>query len=475
MERLHPYSFPTTLGAYSSILFVSEAFITKLNISGSALIFSTFIGGDSFDFGSDIKIDNLGGIYIAGYTKSIDFPTSAGAYSSYLSDTVPNCSYYGGGDIFVAKLNSSGSTLIYSTYIGGKSCDEVNSLAIDIAGNAYITGYTESENYPTTLGAFDRTINSQYIPYCNGGSDIIVTKLNGSGTALVFSTLIGGSEHQDALSIVVDSYGNSYITGWTNSPDFPVTSGSFDTLYHGFGDAFVTKINSSGSALIYSCFLGGTYSNFGWPGGNHGKSIAIDSSGNAYITGYTESIDFPTTPGAFNRNLHTTNNSEYYDAFVSKLNSSGSALIYSTFIGGDSVDYSHSIVLDKDRNAYILGSTRSRNFPVSQEAFNSNFSGGFYDIFLTKLDSSGASLNYSSYIGGASDEYGYGLALDKIGNAYVTGFSLSSNYPTTPGAFSNLYAGTGGIWGNIWGRCRSNKIFIMRFANIYAFIIKLWI
>ena len=290
--------FPATPGAYdttynescgSPILPCADAFVAKLNPSGTALVYATFLGGAKIDYGYSIAVDSSGAAYVTGSTYSSDFPPTPGAY-----DTTHN----GLHDAFVVKLNPSGSTLAYATFLGGDGWEEGSGIAVDASGAAYVTGGTGSPDFPTTSGAYDRTFE-------NG--DAFVVKLNPSGTALVYATFLGGSEVDWGHSIAVDSSGAAYVTGTTNSSDFPTTPGAYDTTHSGVCDAFVVKLKPSGDGLTYATFLGGD--NKEW-----GLDIAIDSSGAAYVTGWTNSSDFPTTPGAYD----TTYNGDH-DVFVAKL------------------------------------------------------------------------------------------------------------------------------------------------------------
>src|SRR5713226_9516189 len=231
-----------------------------------------------------------------------------------------------GSPVCVSKLNSSGSALLYSTYLGGSSDAVGQGIAVDSSGNAYVTGYTQSSNFPTTAGALQTTFG--------GLADAFVSKLNSSGSALVYSTYLGGGSTDFGFGIAVDSSGGAYVTGYTQSSNFPATAGALQTSFGGVPDAFVSKLNSSGSALVYSTYLGG--SSF-----DSGQGIAVDSSGDAYVTGYTSSSNFPATAGA----LQTTFGGGA-DAFVSKLNSGGSALVYSTYLGGSSFDFGFGIAVD---------------------------------------------------------------------------------------------------------------------------------
>jgi len=309
--------------------------------------------------------------------------------------------------------------LAYSTYLGGNGDDSGTGIAVDPAGNVYVTGTTTSTDFPTTPGTFDITDNPS--------QDVFVTKLNASGTALVYSTYLGGNNTDSTTGIAVDSADNVYVTGGTLSTDFPTTPGAFDTTKNPNFDAFVTKLNASGAGLVYSTYLGGNNSD----GGN---AIAVDSADNVYVTGGTLSTDFPTTPGAFDAIKNP--DSGDWDDFVTKLNASGSALIYSTYLGGTMDDFTFGIAVDSARNAYVTGRTVSTDFPTTPGAFDITDNPN-EDVFVTKLSASGAVLAYSTYLGGNGFDSGEGIAVDSAGNAYVTGYTLATDFPTTAGAFDD--------------------------------------
>ena len=319
----------------------------RLTIDPS-LGYSTYLGGNNEDLGNGIALDSAGNAYVTGYTFSNDFPTTAGAFQT----TLRGCR-----NAFVSKLNRSGSALVYSTYLGGRDFDDGLGIALDSSGNAYVTGYTDSSDFPTTAGAFQTTFGG-------GSSDAFVSKLNRSGSALVYSTYLGGSSTDYGPGIAVDLAGNAYLTGITGSSDFPTTAGAFQTTFGGGFNAYVSKLSSSGSALVYSPYLAGRN------GTDGGGGIALDSAGNAYVTGSTDSSDFPTTAGALQTTYGGGN-----DAFVSKLNSSGSALVYSTYLGGSNFDYGSGIALDAAGNAYVTGVTQSSNFPTTAGAFQTTLRG----------------------------------------------------------------------------------------------------
>jgi hypothetical protein len=335
-------------------------------------------------------------------------------------------------DAFVSKINPTGSALVYSTYLGGSGSDGGQGIAVDGEGNAYITGGTTSTDFPTM---------NPFQAFLDGSDDAFVTKLNSTGSALIYSTYLGGSGAGSGSGIAVDVSGDAYVTGFTSSTDFPVTPGAFQTKCGGtcLGNAFVTKVSPKGSALIYSTYLGGS----GVDDGN-GGGIVVDSAGNAYVTGGTGSNDFPVTPGAFQTTCGG-NNCAYpdFDAFVTKLNPSGSALVYSTHLGGSGDDYGWGIGVDGVGNAYVTGRTSSSDFPT-KNPFQSALGGG-YDAFVSKLNSSGSALIYSTYLGGSGDEdeFGAAIAVDGGSNAYVVGSSSSTDFPVTPRALQTHWGGHG--------------------------------
>ncbi|BDZ71374.1 SBBP repeat-containing protein [Methanobacterium petrolearium] len=435
-------NFPTTTGAYqTSNAGTYDTFITKLapNSHGTYnLQYSTYLGGTNYDYGTSIAVDNEGNIYITGYTWSEDFPTTTGAFQT---------SNAGAADSFIVKLtpnNQGTNDLKYSTYIGGSdpymyADDYGYSIAVDTAGNIYVTGCTFSDDFPTTTGAYQTS---------NGGdSDVFVVKLtpNNQGTNdLKYSTYLGGSRYDYGYGITVDNEQNIYVTGctWSGSYGtlFPTTAGAYQTSYSGiYGDAFISKLspdNQGTDDLKYSTFLGGSDD-------DGGQGIAIDNNGTIYITGYTASNDFPTTSDAYQ-----TSNAGSYDVFISKLtpDSQGTDdLKYSTYLGGNSNDYGWSIDLDKEKTIYITGYTGSDDFPTTSGAYQTSLH-GWGDAFISKMSSysqGSSDLQYSTYLGGDSDEFGYSVTLDDAGNIYATGYTYSENFPTTSGAYQANYQGAG--------------------------------
>ncbi|HKS96611.1 MAG TPA: SBBP repeat-containing protein, partial [Terriglobia bacterium] len=402
-----------------------DAFVAKLDAGGDALVYSTFLGGTGNDVGLGIAVDPAGRAYVAGYTCSADFPVVNAVQATSNGDC----------DAFVSKLNSAGNNFVYSTYLGGSDTDVAQAIAADPAGNAYVTGYTLSEDFPTTNGAFQTVFGGGACGGVPGEpkpcADGFVAKLNPAGSALVYSTFLGGSSYDAGQGIAVDGAGNAYITGFTLSANFP-TAHALQPGCNNCGlagaapgqgvssDAFVTKLNPAGAALVYSTYLGGS-------GADTGTGIAVDPPGNAYVTGYTASKDFPTT------NPLQTNQAGGYDAFVTKLKADGSAFVYSTYLGGSGNDLGFAIAVDSAGVATIAGETFSEDFP-SSDAFQPNLHGGF-DAFVGRLNAAGDALVYSSYLGGGSGDQALGVALDSSGSAYVAGITNSDDFPTTSVAF----------------------------------------
>ncbi|MFC2160131.1 SBBP repeat-containing protein [Acidobacteriota bacterium] len=371
-----------------------DVFVTKLSPTGSSLVYSTYLGGSADEGGFGIAVNSSGNAYVTGRTESTDFPTQ----SPYQTDQDEV-------DVFVTKLSPTGASLVYSTYLGGSGYDEGSGIAVDSTGNAYATGHTESTDFPTQN------------PYQTdlGGTDAFVTKLSPTGSSLVYSTYLGGSDTDSSNGIALDSSGNAYISGTTYSSDFPTKNPYQGSIGGGLFavDAFVTKLSATGTSLVYSTYLGGSAV-------DQGRGIAVDSSGNAYVTGHTKSTDFPT------QNPYQTDQGET-DVFVTKLSSTGTSLVYSTYLGGSSYEAGFDISVDSSGNAYVIGRTDSTNFPT-RNTYQSYIGGS--DVFVTKLSSPGTSLVYSTYLGGSGYDLGNDIAIDSSDNAYVTGRTESTDFPT---------------------------------------------
>ena len=419
-------NFPTTPGVFAvthTVAYGGDVFVAKLNASGSALLWATFLGGSGNDRATAIAVDAFGNVNLTGWTQSPDFPVTTLA---------PWPSRRGGQDAFVARLNSSGSLLLYSTYLGGSQSEEGTGIAVGADLSIFVGGTTSSSDFPTTPAAVQ--------PAFGGGdcygypcSDAFVIKLNPFGYALDYGTFLGSSDSDEALALHVNSSGEAYVAGRAGW-GYPTTSGAFDRRF-AFAEGFVTKLNAAGSSLVFSTYLGGDQND------DVITALALDSGGDIYVTGHTMSPDFPTTPGAFSRTL--AGGYILGDAFAAKLDATGSHLLYGTYLGGraddsggtaNGDDSGYAIAVDGLGHAYVAGYTESRYFPTSYISFDPTF-GGYGDAFLAKLAVDGASLVYSTFLGGWTKDSAYALALDAAGNAYVSGETVSNDFPVTSPAF----------------------------------------
>jgi hypothetical protein len=358
---------------------IGDAFVTKINAAGSAVVYSSYIGGSSYDEAFGVAVDSSRNVYVTGITVSSDFPSV---------NQIPGAcqgSCEQSGAAFVTKINAAGSTLVYSSYIGGSGSDSASGIAVDSSGNAYVTGTTASSDFP---------IVNQIPGACQGScgtgpyGDVFVTQINAAGGALVYSSLLGGSGSDDAHGVAVDNAGNAYVTGFTDSSDFPIVSQIPGVCLGSCGtgvrqDVFVTKINAAGGALVYSSLLGGSDE-------EEANAVAVDGVGNAYVTGFTLSSDFPTVNqimGACQGSCGT--GSAYSDVFVTKINAAGSAVVYSSYIGGSSYDEAFGVALDGFGSAYVAGYTRSSDFPLVHQipgaCVGTCSTGNADDAFVTRI------------------------------------------------------------------------------------------
>ncbi len=383
------------------------------------LVYGSYLGGTGLDRAHGIAVDAAGNAYLTGETASAAFPTSAGVY-----DTSQN----GGGDVFVTKLNATGTAVVYSTFIGGSGNDVAWGIAVDAAGNAYVTGSTTSSNLPT--------VN----PFQNaraGTQDAFFLELNASGTALVYSTYYGGGGSGEVgNAVALDGAGNAYITGDTDSAGGIASAGAYDTTLGGSVDAFLVKFDptqSGAASRTFGTYLGGSS---GGSGADHGLAVAVDTSGQAYVAGYTTANNFPTTASAYDA---TSNGGD--DAFLAVFNAAGSALNYATYLGGAGDDRANAIALGAANQVYLSGAAGS-GFPT-RNAYDATYGGGASDVIVAKFDptlSGSASLIYATYLGGAGAETATGVAVDSLGRAHVTGYS-SGSFTTTADALQASYAG----------------------------------
>jgi len=367
------------------------------------IAWSSYLGGDGDDFGIGVAVDTLGNAFLTGTTATPppQFPTTGG-FDTTLGGT---------SDAFITKVSGAGS-LLWSTYLGGSGTEAGYGIAVDGLGNVFVVGRTTSSDFPTT-GGFDTTLG--------GTEDAFITKVSGAG-ALLWSSYLGGSGKDSASSVATDGFGDAFVVGYTESSNFPATGG-FDTVLSGTSDAFITKVSGTGS-LLWSSYLGGTAS--------EGANRVAVQSGNAYIIGSTTSSDFPTT-GGFDTSLGGLK-----DAFVAKVTGGGS-LAWSSYLGGSGLDDGYGIAVDGLGDVFVTGETASSDFPAAG-GFQTIYGGGTADGFVARINSAG-SLLWSSYLGGSGYDYGDSIAVDGSGDAYVTGETGSTNFPTS-GGFDTSLGGT---------------------------------
>ena len=403
-------NFPIVLAAQAASGGSVDAFIVKLNPTGTALLYATYIGGSGDDRAAAIAVNSSGQAYVTGSTASPNFPL-----------LLPLRTTLGGAKTaFVLKLSATGNQLLYSTYLGGTNYEVGTAIAVDASGNAYIAGDTQSLDFPV-MGGVQAALG--------GGMDAFVTKLTAAG-ALSYSTYLGGTANEHSGGIAVDTSGAAYVAGGTFSTNFPLAA-AIQTTNHGGQDAFLSKLSATGAALSYSTYLGGSGAT------EQANGIAVDSTGNAYVAGTTVSADFPVTLGVLQTQFRGVS-----DAFVTKVNPAGSALSYSTYLGGADFDTAWGIGIDNSGNAYVAGSTQSGDFPQAnavQAAF-----GGFADAFVSKLNATGNALGFSTWFGGGASDIANAIAVDASGNMYLGGQTNSVNLPLV-GAIQS--ANTGGSVG----------------------------
>jgi len=410
--------------------FPQDAFVSKISADGSTLLYSTYLGGTHTDIANGIAVDSFGNAFVVGSTGSPNFPTGpffinglCGGDGKCGTSWNPQNAQVTNG--FIAKLNAAGSALLYCGFIGEYEDVFAQAVAVDADDNAYVTGITGPNMTPTvtitppalppppfpiTATAFQTTIV---------GVNAFVMKIGSLGNDILYSSYLGGSVEDIGYGIGLDSSANAYVTGLTYSPDLATTAGALQPAYGGAGDGFIAKVNANASGAASLNYL--TY--FGGNGLDQGNAIAVDAAGNAYVAGASSSTTFGIAANGF----QTTNNGQG-DAFIAKLTTTG-ALSYFTYLGGAKADSATGIALDSSANVYVTGSTVSTDFPTAGAVFQPNYGGGNADSFVAKLDPTGKTLLYSSYLGGTNTELATGIAVDTSGSAYVTGQTCSEDFP----------------------------------------------
>jgi Beta-propeller repeat len=403
--------------AASSSRQTGDAFIVKLNPTGTTILFSLVLGGSGYDSARGVAVDSSGNVYVTGMTSSPNFPVTTGALQ-------PNLASPGQYDAFVVKVNSAGS-VVYSTYLGGASSDAGYGIAVDSSGAAYVAGSTASVNFPVTSGAPQAQLG--------GSTNCFVAKLAPTGASLVYATYLGGTNIDTCAGVAVDSTGAAFVTGTTSSANFPVVA-ALDGALAGPSDAFLTKLSPAGNSFVFSTYLGGESVDIG-------NAVSLDSSGNAYVGGTTMSTEFPVTSGVVQPQLNGN-----YDGFLCSIANDGSAILFATYLGGSASDSINDLFVAPSGQIVVAGYTASSNFPTMnpiQSAF-----GGDFDSFAAVLAPGATSLVFSTYLGGGGDDQAFGVAPLGAGQLVFAGQVLSGTvsymqqlyYSTPAGQYDGFVA-----------------------------------
>ena len=429
--------FPYVPGAYDSLAGGDEdVFVAKFDATLGSLVACSFLGGSQADEAMAMCVTPQGDVYVAGNTLSSDFPTTPGSYDrSYNGDTPGP--YTAGGDVFVCRMNGDLTGLLASTFLGGSEFDYGRGVEVGQDGRVYVVGYTASDSFPVTPGAFDPvfTPGGEW-----GGVDCFVSRMSANLDALQASTFLGGTAFDGLEDLVLDAGGNVYVTGWTRSANYPFTSGAFDSTRGGVYDAIISRLDPSLSTLLASTYFGGGSWDFGY-------GMTLDGSGNVYITGHTASATgFPVSPGAYDETFNGVGGAGVGDdAFVAKLNPGLTTRLACTYFGAADWEIGWSIVWDSGDFIYVGGTTNSDSLPTTPGCYDDTYDGGglYYraEGYIARFDLGLTQLTASTYLGGANDEYLADVAWDPRGRLYLSGGTSSPTFPTTAGAYDTQYAG----------------------------------
>jgi Beta-propeller repeat/Cep192 domain 4 len=427
-----PTAHPLQPNTGGPLDFPRDAFVAKLSADGSTLLYSTYLGGKDTDVANGIAVDSFGDAYVTGTTFSPDFPVTPLALNEECGgDGKCGATFNPQGLIvsngFLTKLNPAGSALVYSTFIGEYEDVRCQAVAVDSNQIVYLTGATTDNIMVTVVLPPNEPpppdfpiVNAFQPAFGNGSTDAFVMKISSTGSTVQYSSYAGGGDEDIGFGIAVDANANAYVTGLTYSSNFPVTASALQGTSGGAGDAFFAKVNTDGSglpSLLYSTYLGGS-------GIDQGNAVAVDSTGLAYVAGVTGSATLPfTTTGTLDGPA---------DVFAAKLDATqigASSLLYFRYFGGSGADAGTGIAVDPAGNAYVTGTTTSVDFPTTEAVFQPAYGGGNTDAFVTKIDPTGATLLYSTFLGGTNADSGSGIAVDSTGNAFVTGQTCSLDFP----------------------------------------------